>query len=143
MEINVHQIDLTELGYTFSTKPLLIGGMAMEFYGLRPAGRDIDFVITRQDYEGLAVLYPDHLKDLFGDLGVCVGQFEIWMSICLFDYDYLSINALERPDYRIISLEKLLFLKAMGIQVPKYEADLRLIVQKILDIQHGKDQLPE
>ena len=139
----MHQIDLTELGYTFSTKPLLIGGMAMEFYGLRPAGRDIDFVITRQDYEGLAVLYPDHLKDLFGDLGVCVGQFEIWMSICLFDYDYLSINALERPDYRIISLEKLLFLKAMGIQVPKYEADLRLIVQKILDIQYGKDQLPE
>jgi hypothetical protein len=141
--VKVRSIKLTELGYTFSTKPLLIGGMAMEFYGLRPAGRDIDFVITRQDYEGLAALYPDHLRDLFGDLGVCVGEFEIWISICLFDYNYLSLNALERADYKIISLEKLLFLKAMGMQVPKYEADLRLIVQKILDIQYGKDTQPE
>lgn len=136
-------IDLTSLGYTFSTKPLLIGGMAMEFYGLRPAGRDIDFVITRQDYDGLAALYPDYLRDLFGDLGVCVGEFEIWTSICLFDYAFLSSNALEGAEYKIISLEKLLFLKAMGMNLPKYEADLRLIVQKFLDIQYGKDHLPE
>ena len=39
----------------------------------------------------------------------------------------------------MISLEKLLFLKALGISEPKYEHDLRLIVQKINKIQYGKD----
>ena len=63
--------------------------MAMQYYGLRPSGADIDFVITRADYARLAQQYPDNLKDLWGDLGVCVFEFEIWQSICLFDYDHL------------------------------------------------------
>ena len=70
-------IDLAKLGYAFQTKPLLIGGKAMEFYGLRPAGNDIDFVMTRADYAALAALYPEHTKDLSGDLAVCVGEFEL------------------------------------------------------------------
>ena len=35
------------------------------------------------------------LKDLWGDLGVCVDEFEIWRSICLFDYACLSQGAIE------------------------------------------------
>ena len=80
-------IDLSRLNFSFSSPPLLIGGKAMEFYGLRKAGADIDFVITAQDYARLAAQYPDKLRDLWGDLGVCVFEFEIWKSICLFDYD--------------------------------------------------------
>ena len=132
-------IDLAKLHYTFQTKPLLIGGKAMEFYGLRPAGDDIDFVITRADYTGLAMLYPQHTKDLFGDLGICVYQFELWTCICLFEHSFHSANAIDAEHYLVISLEKLLFLKALAIQQPKYEQDLRLIVKKILDIQYGKD----
>ena len=132
-------IDLAELRYAFQTKPLLIGGKAMEFYGLRPAGDDIDFVITDADYAGLTALYPEHTKDLFGDLGISVYEFELWTCICLFDYRFLSTNAIEAEHYLVVSLEKLLFLKALAIQEPKYERDLRLVVKKILDIQYGKD----
>lgn len=136
-------INLLKLNYTFHSKPLLIGGKAMEFYGLRPAGDDIDFVITRDDYANLATRYPEHTKDLFGDLGVCIYEFELWTCICLFDYDVLSADAIETEDYLVISLERLLFLKALAMHEPKYERDLRLIVKKILDIQYGKDTLPQ
>ncbi len=125
-------IDLSTLDFQFTSKPLLIGGMAMQYYGLRPSGADIDFVITPQDYHALAAQYPQQLKDLQGDLGVCVFGFEIWQSICLFDYAFLSPGAVELEAYRVISLEKLLFLKALAMQVPKYHRDLELIVKKLL-----------
>jgi len=129
-------IDLPRLSFTFTTPPLLIGGMAMEFYSLRPSGADIDFVITAPDYDRLARQYPDHLKDLYGDLGVCVFEFEIWKSICLFDYDFLAVGALEQDGFRIISLEKLLFLKALGMKVDKYHHDLELLVGRVLQNQY-------
>jgi hypothetical protein len=34
------------LGYRFKSKPLLIGGAAMEHYGLRKRWADIDLVVT-------------------------------------------------------------------------------------------------
>ena len=136
------RIDLTKLNFTFSSPPLLIGGMAMQYYGLRQSGADIDFVITRADYTRLAEQYPDNLKDLWGDLGVCVFEFEIWQSICLFDYEHLSQGALDpaapgEVAYRVISLEKLLFLKALAMKIDKYHADLELIVKKIQDEKYA------
>ena len=62
------KIDLNKLKYTFRSKPLLVGGLAMEYYGLRKAGDDIDFIVSGEDYEGLAKLYSENKKDLFGDL---------------------------------------------------------------------------
>jgi hypothetical protein len=135
---NVPDIPLHLLDYRFTTPPLLIGGMAMEYYDLRVSGADIDFVATRADYADLAALHPDHLKDLHGDLGVCVGPFEVWTSICLFDYDALAIGALDCGAWRVIALEKLLLLKCLGMEQPKNAADVRLIAQRILDIQYGK-----
>jgi hypothetical protein len=111
-------IDLNKLDFTFASKPLLIGGKAMEYYGLRKAGADIGSVIMAEDYERLARKYPDNLRDLGGDLGVCVFEFEIWKSICLFDYQFLSAGATGKEEYLIISLEKLLFLKALGMGSP-------------------------
>ena len=132
------KIDLQKLQYTFTQKPLLIGGMAMEYYGLRKAGNEVDFVITRADYDLLSKMYLDNLKDLYGDLGVWIHEFEIWISICLFDYKFLSAGAIEAENYLIISLEKLLFLKALATDIEKYEKDVRLIAKRILDIQYGK-----
>ena len=112
----MRSIDLEKLGFEFTSKPLLIGGKAMEYYGLRKAGADIDFVITVEDYERLARMYPDNLKEIGGDLGVCVFEFEIWKSICLFDYQLLSVGAIEHDTYLVISLDRLLFLKALGMK---------------------------
>jgi hypothetical protein len=131
-------IDLAKLDFEFTSKPLLIGGKAMEHYGLRRAGADIDFVITVEDYERLAQKYPDHLRDLGGDLGVCVFEFEIWKSICLFDYWFLSVGAVEQDAYLIISLDRLLFLKALGMKEQKYHKDLQLVVGKVLQVRYDE-----
>ena len=40
------KISLELLDYKFRYKPLLIGGGAMEYYGLRKAGADIDLVVS-------------------------------------------------------------------------------------------------
>jgi hypothetical protein len=133
-------IDLKKLNHTFQSKPLLVGGLAMEYYGLRKSGADIDFIIAGEDYEALAKLYPENKKDLFGDLGVAIQEFELWKCILLFEYDFLSQGALEEDEVKIISLEKLLFMKALAISEAKYEQDVRLIVQKIHNIQYGKDE---
>jgi hypothetical protein len=134
-------IDLNKLNHTFHSKPLLVGGLAMEYYDLRKAGADIDFIVTAEDYEALAKLYPKNKKDLFGDLGVAIHEFELWKCIILFEYDFLSQGAIEENEIRIISLEKLLFLKALAISEAKYEQDVRLIVKKIHNIQYGKDKM--
>lgn len=60
---------LTASKLSFKNKPILIGGMAMEYYEMRKAGDDIDFIITNDDYQALAEKYPDQRKDLYGDLG--------------------------------------------------------------------------
>jgi len=129
-------IDLEKLGFEFTSKPLLIGGKAMEYYGLRKAGADIDFVITTEDYERLARKYPDDLREIGGDLGVCVFEFEIWKSICLFGYQFLSVGAIAKEEYLVISLDRLLFLKALGMKEEKYHKDLELIVDKVLQVQY-------
>jgi hypothetical protein len=48
------EINLSVLNYKFMNKPLLIGGKAMEYYGLRKAGLDINSVsIHNQDKSSL------------------------------------------------------------------------------------------
>jgi hypothetical protein len=123
---------LEKLAYAFQDKPLLIGGMAMEYYGLRKAGADIDLVISLRDHEALARKYPDHIKNLNGDIGVCEFDFEIWNQICRFDYEELKEGAIEEPDLLIISLERLLFLKTLAIKKEKYYKDVLLLVDEIL-----------
>ncbi len=132
------EIDLSNIKYTFRHKPLLIGGNAMEYYELRKAGDDIDFVVAFEDYEGLKEAYPEpeHQEDIWGDLGVKVNELEFWKCICLFEYEFLAEKAIEKEGYLIISLEKLLFLKALAMSKRKYRKDLKLIVQKFLDGQY-------
>ena len=134
------QIDLSRLDYKFLTKPLLVGGKAMEFYGLRKSGKDIDLIVTTEDYLGLVKRYPSNKRDLGSDLGITIYDFEIWKCIREFHYDFLSGGANENGEVRIIHLNKLLFMKTLAIDIGKYEKDVRLIVQKILDIQYGKDK---
>jgi hypothetical protein len=120
-------INLESLRFDFSSKPLLIGGKALQYYGVRDAGDDIDLVITEDDYELLSYKYPDNIKEIWGDFGVCRNGFEIWKSICLFDYDFLSEDAVEEEDFLVISFEKLMFLKVLAISNPKCLNDLHIM----------------
>ena len=136
---NKLNMDLRILDYDFIHKPLIIGGKAMEYYDLRKAGLDIDLVVHTEDHNNLKIKYPNNIKDLYGDIGICEYGFEIWNQICTFDYEYLKINAIEENGYKIISLEKLLFLKALAMEIPKYEEDLKMIVKLVLNKAYGKN----
>ena len=134
-----HSLDipLDTLAYQFEEKPLLIGGKAMEYYGLRKAGADIDLVISAADHRRLAAQYPDHIKDLYGDIGICEFGFEIWNQICRFGYDDLKEGAIEESNLLIVSIEKLLFLKTLAIKHEKYYQDVLLLVDEILKRQYA------
>jgi hypothetical protein len=125
-------VPLEKLAYQFLDKPLLIGGMAMEYYGLRRAGADIDLVISLRDHTNLKRLYPDHIKDLYGDIGICEFEFEIWNQICRYDYEELKEGVIEEAALLVISLERLLFLKTLAIKKEKYYQDVLLLVDEIL-----------
>ena len=140
MTVKRLHIDFAPLGHTFLRKPLLIGGKAMEYYGLRPAGVDIDCVLHRDDHARLVSRYPGHIRDLYGDIGVCVHGFELWNRILLFPYEFLKPLAIEEEHVLVISLERLLFLKSLVINDEKNGRDVRLIVDKIHAIQYGKDR---
>ena len=74
--------------------------------------------------------------DLSGDHGILFRQFEIWDSICSYNYTFLSEGSVDKNFCRIISLEKLLFLTALASQKDKYLKDVRLIVKKIFEIKY-------
>lgn len=139
-----------ELNFKFKKKPLLIGGLAMEYYGLRKSGKDIDIVIDKTDHnrfkkqlekQGLIVRKKGHkqshkdipeIVDLYGDRGLLIYEYEIWDQIVKCDYKFLSENSIEKKHFKIISLEKLLYLKALAMSKQKYLKDLKLIVKKII-----------
>ena len=131
MSITLESMEIT-LDYKFAYKPLLVGGGAMEYYGLRPRGADIDFILHEKDYNALAAKYPENKKDIYGDLGVVKDGYEVWRTIMMQGYEHMKQEAVEYNGYLVSSLERLLFLKALGISEPKYEADVRLIVKKII-----------
>lgn len=126
------KIDLTKLNYKFLKKPLLVGGMAMEYYGLRKSGNDIDFIAFETDVINLIKMYPDRVKDLWKDLGVCPFEFEIWRTICKYKYEDLLSEAIEEDEYFVISKKNLLLMKALAMSKEKYLEDTKLIVQSIL-----------
>jgi hypothetical protein len=126
------ELPIEKLNYRFQDKPLVIGGNAMEYYGLRKSGADIDLVISARDHQNLLEQYPDHIKDLYGDIGICEFEFEIWNQICRYDYEDLKEGAVEEPSFLVISLEKLMFLKTLAIKEEKYYKDVLLLVDEIL-----------
>lgn len=129
--------ELCRLDHRFERKPLLIGGKAMEYYGLRKAGDDIDYVIGAEDHRQLVRKYPDNVKDIYGDIGVCVDGLEMWNRICLFEYEFLSEDCIDLGDICVAHLHKQLLLKAMAMKHAKYRRDLELIAEEILKRQYA------
>lgn len=129
---------LHQLGYHFSRKPVLVGGMAMEYYGIRKSGRDIDLIAHQEDIAALIRQYPKRVKNLWGDLGVCPMEFEIWRTINYADYNYYKESAVELEEVLVIAKEKLLIMKALAMNKEKYMNDLRLIVNGIIKEQGSK-----
>ena len=118
---------LPALNFSFIKPPIIIGGMAMEYYGMRKSGADIDLVICDADYQKLANSHPEKRKDIYGDLGIVIEPFEIWRSISLLDYDFWSKDATGLDDIKMISIDRLLFSRVSAMEVQKYHDDLIMI----------------
>ncbi|SHK87941.1 hypothetical protein SAMN02745136_03556 [Anaerocolumna jejuensis DSM 15929] len=109
-------LDISSIGITFSSKPIIVGGLAMEYYGLRKCGDDIDLIISNEDYQILASQYSDYKIDIWGDLGIKFNQFELLRSISRLDYDFYSKGAVEYEKYKVLSFDRLFFMTAAAVR---------------------------
>jgi hypothetical protein len=119
------------LGVSFSSKPLVFGGLAMEYYGLRKHGGDIDLLITNKDYQLLADRYPDERIDIWGNLGVILERYSFFRSVGHLDYGFYAAGAVECGDFMVISFDRLFFMAAAAMRsepnVPKRKDDFELV----------------
>jgi hypothetical protein len=113
--------------------------MAMEYYGLRKSGADIDLVICDEDYQALALTHPDNRKDIWADLGVVLEPFEIWRSIKLLDYDFYIRDAIDEKIAYVVSLDRLALMRVFAMGVPKYLDDLNMIKDYYYKAVHNPD----
>lgn len=130
-------INIQRLGYEFLDKPIIVGGLAMEYYGLRKHGDDIDFIITERDYQRLKVKFPDNRKDVWGDFGLLVNGFELFRSIYKFDHAHYSHGAIELTNYKVISIDLLFRMKVFALGVAdKHDRDVRLLKEYYQQFQN-------
>ena len=139
-------IDLFCLGITFTSKPLVVGGLAMEYYGLRKRGEDIDLIITNEDYQTLANKYPER-KIIMDDFGVKIGQYEIWRSLSRLDYEFYSEEAIEYESYKVISFVRLFFMTAAAVrsepEIQKHQDDFGLALGWYYNNFRNKDYVAD
>lgn len=134
-------VDIRKLGYEFLDKPVIVGGLAMEYYGLRKHGDDIDFIVTDRDYQRLKDKFPDNRKDVWGDFGILVNGFELFRSIYKFDHAHYSLGAIELTNYKIVSIEMLFRMKVFAIGVAeKHETDVKLLKEYYQRFQNREYQ---
>jgi hypothetical protein len=135
------KINIQKLGYEFFDKPVIVGGLAMEYYGLRKHGVDIDFIVTERDYQRLKVKFPDNRKDVWGDFGIFVDGFELFRSIYKFDHAHYSLGAIELTNYKIVSIDMLFRMKVFSIGVAqKHDADVQLLKEYYQQFQNREYQ---
>lgn len=109
-------VDLSFLHLHFSCKPLVFGGLAMEHYGLRKHGGDIDLLVADEDYQALAAVYPEKRIDVWGNLGVILETYSFFRSVRHLDYHFYAAGAVEYEDFKVVSLDRLFFMAAAAMR---------------------------
>jgi hypothetical protein len=125
------QLDLSKLDFVFSAKPLLIGGKAMEFYELRPAGEDVDLLVAEEDYFVLAQAHVGQVKTSGQDTGLIVNGYELWQSKLGAGYRYWSEDAIEQDEFLVLSLERLFLMKLSSKNSLRNLQDANLIAARL------------
>lgn len=155
-----------KLNYSFKKKPILIGGGALEYYGLRKTGHDWDFMISMEDYkalkaknvhtlntfggtefdkDGLSVDVDNTFSEIIKDLDLAITMFQ-------YRYDFFDSETLETlGEFKVMSLEHLLLLKALAASnrdgwdegyadamIRKQRADVDLILKGIVERKYRK-----
>jgi len=124
-------VDFSFLHLDFSCKPLIFGGLAMEHYGLRKHGGDVDVLIADEDYQWLSDAYPEKKIDVWGNLGVIFEKYSFFRSVGHLDYNFYAVGAVEYEDFKVVSFERLFFMAAAAMRgepkVKKRKDDFELV----------------
>ena len=152
--------EMSKLNYEFKKAPILIGGGAMEYYGMRTTGHDFDFIISREDAIVLKQSYElNHFGGSAGADGfskdmdstfTAIGGLEVDLAVTMFQYgyDYFVKNAVPLGEYLVVSREDLLLMKCLAASNPtgwedlptgisKQRADMDLIIESIHKAKYG------
>jgi len=119
----------------FSAKPILIGGAALAFHGVKPLDDDYDFIVSPKNFTQLQQVEDLKKLQMDDDLGLGIENFEFWLSIHGYQYDFWLEHAIDEEDFYVLSLEKLTFMTAMVADQPHYYQDLMLLINKIKSIK--------
>jgi len=120
----------------FKDKPILFGGGAMSYHGIRKS-KDIDIIVTERDLIPLLVKFEKNIKDQGGDLGIRLPNIDIWRSVYFFKYEDLIEHTIEEDKYMILNLETLLKLKVIAIPGhEKHLKDVHLISEFLIKKQN-------
>ena len=134
--------------YIFKDKPLVVGGLALEYYGIRPNGEDFDYIVSPNDWNNLRTHYKDNINlvrgktekevDLTINIVVDDKKVDLISSLYQFNYDELIKDSLEHDFYRVISIEKILFIKTLAAVNNDIKSikDQKLIVDFIVDSKY-------
>ena len=131
-------IELTQ--YEFKQPPLVVGGLAMEYYGLRKTTHDYDYMVSKSDFNKLKKIHPEKILLLGGKNGdeiIYMKEKDVDLISTLMNHNYndLSKGAINFKNFKIISLEKLLYIKTIEVVFngsQKSKKDQKLIVNKII-----------
>lgn len=101
----------------FSSKPILIGGKAMEYYELRRSGKDIDFIVTKKDYKNLLVIFGANKNFPKYTPGVTdhINKIDYFYKIRGFNYNFFNLRAHidKKLNIKIIDKTDLILLKVL------------------------------
>ena len=139
---------LSLLEYNFKNKPLVLGGLALEYYGIRKNGHDYDYMVSPEDWKILTKKYPEQVN-LFGgktekDIDATLTNFnntnvDLISTLFQYNYDFLKKDAIDEGKYLVISVENLLFVKTLGAVFnnhTKSKNDQEIIVKNIVKTQY-------
>jgi hypothetical protein len=134
-------IQLEKLGIKFDDKPILVGGMALEYYGIRKHGDDFDFIISNRDYKKLENKYRNCRKDMWGDFGIRVDEYELFRSMWKFDYSYFDVDTNVFDEIKVVSVNLLFRMKVFAIDSDeKHRNDIELM-KKYFEKYQNKEYL--
>jgi acyl-CoA synthetase (AMP-forming)/AMP-acid ligase II len=129
-------IEICKVPYKFLDNPLVIGGKAMEYYGLRKSGDDIDLILSERDFEALEKQMPQNAGQMDIDHCIRYRNFEMWKTIRNFGYEFYSKQAIPQNGFSVISVERLVWLKALYIKEEKSIRDLGFISDYVMRKQY-------
>lgn len=112
----------------------------MEYYGLRKTTHDYDYMVSKSDFNKLKKIHPEKILLLGGKNGdeiIYMKEKDVDLISTLMNHNYndLSKGAINFKNFKIISLEKLLYIKTIEVVFngsQKSKKDQKLIVNKII-----------